>query len=725
MINRISIKGIASYSNEVAQEIINLKRINCFYGLNGSGKSTIAKYLQEPNELDYAFCSMTPIHNNEEIFVYNQKFVKDNFWDSKEQVGVFTVNEENVEAEKAIEVAEQEISVFKDEQEKLKEKANEVKKQKENLYTELEKKVWKEKDNFIKTPLAFCLEGKQRKNLFLDAVKNADEASPKITIENLFEQAIELEKPDIKPKQSLPLLAFSGTSIERDTVNTEMIVGSSESYLSGLIEKVGNSDWVRDGVEHYQNSEGVCPFCQETPVDDFESNLKALFDATYRQKCSQVENNIKAYEQAINSLETSFSSEVFNDSYVVESADFAVAKAELVDCCKTNVALLREKETKPSNVVELSSTDVYIQKLNCCIEIINSKVADFNSRISSKPKIKAKIKTQFWQIHKRTYKTEIELTNNNVKTLDTDLDTLREQYRKKTEEITEQQNIVVEQRKHTTNINTAIQNIKNTLTSVGVDDFHIDKVDGSEALYRIVRKNSTADNVYGTLSEGEKTLITYLYFLEQCKGLLDPDSPLGVTDKVIVIDDPVSSLSHNFVYEIATLIQKEIIKKSFKQVFLFTHNLFFFHEMMNQAGLKKDDFEQAYSLYRVSKNDHSKISILKKNDIRNDYDGFWQVIRDAEKDKAWSPSLPNAMRNVLEHFFAFVHKRDRLSDELTNLGDEHNNFRPLLRYISKGSHSDLVNLTDFGDIDVVRFLSIFKQVFIRTDYEDHYKTMIR
>ncbi len=724
MINRISIKGVASYSNELAQEIINLKRINCFYGLNGSGKSSIAKYLQEPNELDYAFCSMIPMHS-EGIFVYNQKFVKDNFWDSKEQVGVFTVNEGNVEAEKAIEGAEQKISVLKDEQERLKEKANDVKKQKESLHVELENEVWKEKDNFIKTPLAFCLEGKQRKNLFLDAVKNADEAAPEITIENLFEQAIELEKPDIKPKQPVPILAFSGTPIERDTVNTEIIVGSSESYLSSLIEKIGHSDWVRDGVEHYQHSEGVCPFCQETPIDDFESNLKALFDQTYRQKCSQVENNSNAYEQAIDSLEASLSSEFFKDPYVIESADFAVAKAELIECCKTNLALLKEKESKPSNIVELNSTEAYVQKLNDCIEVINSKVADFNSRLSSKPQIKARIKTQFWQIHKRTYKTKIEVTENNIKGLDTELDNLREQYKQKTDDIVEQQNIVVEQRKHTTNIDTAIQNIKNTLTSVGVDDFHIDKVDGSEALYRIVRKSSAADNVYDTLSEGEKTLITFLYFLEQCKGLLDPDSALGITDKIIVIDDPVSSLSHNFVYEIATLIQKEIIKKSFKQVFLFTHNLFFFHEMMNQAGLKQDEFEEAYSLYRVSKNDHSKISTLKRNDIRNDYDGFWQVIRDAEKDKAWSPSLPNAMRNVLEHFFAFVHKRDRLSDVLTNLGDEYNNFRPLLRYISKGSHSDLVSLTDFGDIDVVRFLSIFKQVFIRTDYEDHYKRMIR
>ena len=629
------------------------------------------------------------------------------------------------EAEKAIEEAEQKILVFKGVQENLKEEANNVKKQKESLITELENEVWKEKDNFIKTPLAFCLEGKQRKNLFLDAVKNADEAVPEITIENLLEQAIELDKPDIKPKQAAPTLSFSGTPIERDTVNTEIIVGSSESYLSSLIEKIGHSDWVRDGVEYYRHSEGVCPFCQETPVDDFESNLRALFDQTYRQKCIQVENNSNAYEQAIDSLEASLSSEFFKDSYVIENADFAVAKAELIECCKTNLALLKEKESKPSNIVELNSTEAYLRNLNDCIEVINSKVADFNSRLISKPQIKARIKTQFWQIHKRTYKTAIELTNNNVKGFDTELDNLREQYKQKAEDIVEQQNIVVEQRKHTTNIDTAIQNIKNTLTSVGVDDFHIEKVEGSKALYRIVRKNSAAEGVYDTLSEGEKTLITFLYFLEQCKGLLEPDSALGITDKIIVIDDPVSSLSHNFVYEIAILIQKEIIKKSFKQIFLFTHNLFFFHEMMNQAGLKQDEFEEAYSLYRVSKNKHSKISILKRNEIRNDYDGFWQVIRDAEKDKAWSPSLPNAMRNVLEHFFAFVHKRDRLSDVLTNLGDEHNNFRPLLRYINKGSHSDLVSLTDFGDIDVVRFLSIFKQVFIRTDYEDHYKKMIR
>lgn len=724
MINRISIQGVASYSNDVAQEISGLKRINCFYGLNGSGKSTVAKFLQQPDEIDYSSCSFAPALGDC-IYVYNQKFVKENFWDSKEQPGVFTVNEGNVDAEKAIEAAEQKITEITEERDQLKEKAELIKKQITSEQTKLENKVWLEKDKFVKTPLEFCLEKKQRKNLFLDAVKSADEASEDVTIQNLLEQAIEVEKPDVLPKQPLPLISFTGSVIETSSINSEVIVGSSESYLAGLIEKIGHSDWVREGVTYYKKSDEICPFCQQPTLDDFGENLKALFDETYKQKCSQVETNRNAYELAIDSIINTLSTEKFNDEYAIASAEFAVAKAEFLDCCKANLTLLNDKQSKPSNVVELNDSSRYLQALNKCIEDINIKIAEYNSRISNKPQLKAKIKSQFWQVHKRTYKAAIELVDDKINSFEQQIDELREQYIATKEAIIEQQEIIIEQRKHTTNIDTAIENIRTTLTCVGVDDFHIDKVDGTEAMYKIVRKNGASENVYETLSEGEKTLITFLYFLEMCKGLIEPDSALGVIDKVIVIDDPVSSLSQNFVYEIATLIHKEIIKKPFKQILLFTHNLFFFHEIMNQANLKQEDFEQEYSLYRVSKNETSKITPLKRTDIRNDYDGFWQIIRDAEKERTWNPILPNAMRNVLEHFFAFVHKKDKLAGELSNLGDENHDFRTLLRYISKGSHSDMVSLTDFGDIDVARFLRIFKQVFVRTGYEGHYKRMIR
>jgi len=724
MINRITLQGVASYSGDSPQAIEGLHRINCFYGLNGSGKSTIAKYLQTPTELDYISCSATPAIE-EGVIVYNQKFVKDNFWDSTEQPGVFTVNEDNVEAEKAIEAAEAKIEELKEKQRDLEVQADKVKKQKSTEQADLEDKVWTEKDKFVKTSLEFCLKGKLQKKLFLDAVKAADIASDDITLEQLFGQAKELEKTDLKPKPLLPLISFEQGSIELDHVNLDVIVGSSSSYLSTLVEKVGHSDWVRDGLAHFEQSGGVCPFCQETPVESFEANLKALFDETYKQKCKHISSNRKAYKEAIKSTELALSYDAFNDEYVTGSAVFAAAKSRLLACLRNNLNLLNDKDAKPSIEVNLTNSMELLAELNRCIESINEEITDFNRRITNKPQIKATIKNQFWQIHKRTYNAAIELVEGKLAGLDKDLETLRDEYRTKSEEIKEQQTIISEQRKKTTNIETAIQNIRNTLVSVGVDDFHIEKVDGAEARYRIVRKGGASLNVYETLSEGEKTLVTFLYFLELCKGFLSPDSPLGIADKIVVIDDPVSSLSHNFVYEIATLIQKEIVKKPYKQVFLFTHNLFFFHEIMNQSGLKQDEFTQQYSLYRVCKSEFSKIVPIQRNDIRNEYDGYWQIIRDAKSDRVCSPVLPNAMRNVLEHFFSFVHKKDKLSEVLGNLGNEHINYKPMLRYISRESHSDMVNLTDFGDIDTGRFLEIFKQVFIRTEYEDHYKRMMK
>lgn len=724
MIEVIKIQGVASYSSDAPQLIDGLKRINCFYGLNGSGKSTIAKYLQSPTELDYSSCSIKP-DLGEGVFVYNQKFIKDNFWDSKDQPGVFTVNEGNVEAEKAIDAAESKIEEINRLQLELKEKADRVKERKIQEQAALENQVWSEKEKFVKTPLEFCLAGKLRKNLFLDAVKKADIASDDITLESLREQAKELEKPDIKPKQPVPTIDFDGKSIELDTISSEVIVGSSSSYLSALIERVGHSDWVSEGLVHYEKSEGVCPFCQETPSQSFETNLKALFDETYKQKCINIEANRKSYQEAINSIQSVLSTDAFNDEYVIENIEFTTAKSKLLQVYRNNLGLLKEKEAKPSKEVTLVNSDSHLAELNCSIYAINEKIQAFNARIASKPEIKAKINKHFWQIHKRTYSAAIDLVDERVNSLDEELEELRKQYRQKSEAIAEQQTVIAEQRKKTTNIETAIQNIRSKLISVGVDDFYIEKVNDAEARYRIVRKSGASFNVYETLSEGEKTLVTFLYFLEMCKGLLEPDSHLGIADKIVVIDDPVSSLSHNFVYEIATLFQKDIVKKAYRQVFLLTHNLFFFHEVMNQSGLKNDEFVQKYSLYRVRKGEVSNIVPIKRNDIRNEYDGYWQIIRDAKTDMVCSPTLPNAMRNVLEHFFSFVHKKDKLSEVLGNLGDEHINFRPLLRYISRESHSDMVNLTDFGDIDTGRFLEIFRQVFVRTEYEGHYKSMMK
>lgn len=79
MINKISIKGPASYKNMAIFETD--KNINLIYGLNGSGKSTLSEFLRKRTDNEYAECSISPLldEDAEEILVYNENYVNDVF----------------------------------------------------------------------------------------------------------------------------------------------------------------------------------------------------------------------------------------------------------------------------------------------------------------------------------------------------------------------------------------------------------------------------------------------------------------------------------------------------------------------------------------------------------------------------------------------------------------------------------------------------------------------
>jgi wobble nucleotide-excising tRNase len=82
------------------------------------------------------------------------------------------------------------------------------------------------------------------------------------------------------------------------------------------------------------------------------------------------------------------------------------------------------------------------------------------------------------------------------------------------------------------------------------------------------------------------------------------------------------------------------------------------------------------------------------------------------------------MRNILEYYFTFVHRQDELQNALLQLADEDTEFRALYRYVNRESHSDAINLTDFGEIAPEHFIERFKQVFFKTGFGEHYEKMM-
>ncbi|MFA2900884.1 AAA family ATPase [Acinetobacter pittii] len=105
--------------------------------------------------------------------------------------------------------------------------------------------------------------------------------------------------------------------------------------------------------------------------------------------------------------------------------------------------------------------------------------------------------------------------------------------------------------------------------------------EGQQGRFKIVRNGQEAYN----LSEGECTLVAFCYFIALVYNLKNIEK---LSDVIIYIDDPISSLDSNNIFYIYSLIENVIWKeKSYKQLFISTHNLEFFKYLRKLTIPKK------------------------------------------------------------------------------------------------------------------------------------------
>ena len=96
MITEIHMDAVASFKK--ATSLVTDKKINLIYGLNGTGKSTISNFLYEPNDSAFILCKKVPAASVP-VFVYNQSFIRDNFYVADSLQGIFSLSKENKVAE--------------------------------------------------------------------------------------------------------------------------------------------------------------------------------------------------------------------------------------------------------------------------------------------------------------------------------------------------------------------------------------------------------------------------------------------------------------------------------------------------------------------------------------------------------------------------------------------------------------------------------------------------
>ncbi len=300
-----------------------------------------------------------------------------------------------------------------------------------------------------------------------------------------------------------------------------------------------------------------------------------------------------------------------------------------------------------------------------------------------------------------------------LKDLEKDKSRLKESIKKLLDDIKTQNDIIEKNQGKTAHIEEAIKAINSQLILLGLHGFEIKQHENN--FYRIIRENED-ESQFKSLSEGEKMIISFLYFIELCKGKEDKDET--ILSKIIVIDDPISSLSHNYIFNIAQLIKSYFFDNSdYSQVFVLTHSIYFFHEL---CKLKKP---KTRKLFRIIKKSDKSSSFLemKEDEILNDYQAYWKIIKDHENGNAPDNIMANAMRNILEHFFAFVNN-EKMKEAIKTI--DSNRYGAFLRYVDRESHSDQTNISDIKEIDIRLFKNAFKKVFEDTKNIKHYNKMM-
>lgn len=713
-------KGIASYQSPVTLETD--KKVNIVYGLNGTGKSTLSNYLYNPSSKGYENCSID-IGSDETVLVYNQRFIQDHFFEADSLKGIFSLSKENKDIEEKISIAEAELSSLQASVEVEQKTIEEEQRKLSDLKESAHEKLFEIKRKYTggDRVLEYCLDGLKRKEPLFNHVSNISKPDdkPAKDIQQIKNEVDAINGDAAKKYDPLPIFSFLENTIEGSSLFNEIIVGSTDSPVSSLISELKNSDWVRDGLEYISDSIGdeptSCPFCQERTITKLLANqIENYFDQSYDDSVNMISNFLQRYVNAADELLPldSYKIETFVDGHLSE---LTYKYRALDKFLRDNIAAIREKEKTPSIQISLVKTAGYIKEFNEVIGLINNDISDHNNRLENIDNEMESLKRQFWVLMRWEYDQTI--TPYFVSETSSEKVIFDASERKLSASNGEQtkRDEIAELQKSTVNIEEAVANINNGLTNLGITDFSIER--HSDEFYRIVRIGAS-EAIFSSLSEGEKMIISFLYFCEVCRGKRSAtETP---KKKIAVIDDPVSSLSHIYVYNVGQLLKTDFFSSSiFEQVIVLTHSLYFFYELADSSHKRRKENQK---LFRLSKNyDGSNIKSMKYEEVQNDYHSYWTVVNDKNQPPAL---IANCMRNIIEYFFNFVQKAD-LSNVVQKPELQGNKFQSFCRYINRESHSLGQNIFDFKEFNYDDFREGLRLVFEVTGYPEHYEKMTK
>ncbi|MDR6459924.1 wobble nucleotide-excising tRNase [Chryseobacterium vietnamense] len=731
MIESIVLKNVATY-NTAGICIENIKKINFYYGANGSGKTTLSNFLQNPNNPKFNDCSIQ-WQNGQKLktLVYNKDFREQNFGNGKLN-GVFTIGQATKAEIEVINKKNEELQKIKEDGIKKRATLKIQNDKKNDLERNFKESIWKK---------IYKKYEKEFKEAFVGFISSKDKFNDKLLNEfsNNTSSLSDLEELKDRAKiifneipQNIPLLSMPECDrileIENHVIWNKIIVGKADVDIARLIQKFNINDWVNQGRSYIQDNDDTCPFCQKQTIsEDFKRQLEFFFDKSYLQDLESLKKLKQEYEYLVQNIINQLDGIELNQKNLKSSKldidKFSAYVKTLVSQSVINVELLNNKSKEPSRKIEIVSLKEQLDLISELIRTTNSEIAKHNAIVLNFNTERKNLINSIWKFIIEEYRMDISSYNTQKIGLEKGIDALKTQVESKLNEYSALDSEIKTLSKDVTSIQPTINEINRLLKSYCFLNFEIVPT-SEDGFYQIQREDGTIAEE--TLSEGEVTFITFLYYLQLAKGGTSQETVNE--ERILVIDDPISSLDSNVLFIVSTLI-KDILKDiksnigNIKQIILLTHNVYFHKEVSFIDGRTKECKETNYWILRKNDKTSSIQSFGVKNPIQSSYTLLWQELKSEELSS--SLSLQNIMRRIIENYFKLLGKfgDDDLIEKFESK-EEQNICRSLISWINDGSHSINDDLfIELPDRTIENYKKVFKDIFIKTDHEGHYNMM--
>ncbi len=729
MIESITIASVATYPSTPVK-LSGLSQFNFLFGSNATGKTTISRIIAD--EASFPTCSVTWKGGTIlQPLVYNQDFVERNFTQSGELRGIFTLGEKQVDMLAKIALANGKLDALANKIETLTQglqgadgtggKTGEL----ATLETGLKDKCWAQKKKHD-AKLQGAFEGyrnsaeKFKGKVLHELASNTSILQAQANLERRAESVF-----GQTPTAEAALAAVDTAKLiahETNAILKKRVIGKENVDIAAMIQKLGNSDWVRQGRGFYNANDGTCPFCQQSTTEAFGQSLTEYFDETFVADSKAIDDFATNYQTDAAWLQQQLSVIIAAPSKFLEVEKLKTEKELLDTKITVNIQRLAGKKKEASQVVELDSVGNVTSAIKGLIDAANTKIADHNKMVANLATERTTLTAQVWKFVLEELKTDLEA----FKKAKVNLDKAIAFMKAKIATATRDKGIIAteirELEKQTTSVQPTIDGINQLLVSFGFQGFNLAK-GASGTTYKLVRSDGT--DAKTTLSEGEKAFVTFLYFYHLLKG---SESDNGMTtDRIVVFDDPVSSLDSDILFIVGSLIKglfDEVRAKTghIKQIFVLTHNVYF-HKEVTYNAKRKDVAMNEETFWIVRKSALvSKIDKYPTNPIKTSYELLWAEVRKTDRSNL---GIQNTLRRILENYFKILGGIEL--DQLCAMfdGKEKLICKSLCSWVHDGSHyADDGLYVSIDDSMVENYLRVFRGIFDKSLHAAHYKMMM-